>query len=745
MEQIFKRVRHVDPNNSDAVKEVLSNFFQNLPKRNDINNKKFLDELLIIINRYPKYCMSYRNIIESFISNYLSSNNYYNVIKAAKCAHALQQVRPIQDKTATPKSCWRQQMNSLCNAAHSLIEVIFADAVDIYRSNAKPTESHSNSPLSTVLANIVKKSQDKDRSQLMMTRLKNVFTFIQAMLVEIYPVPKPIQPRSILDVIVRSLSVSSQHVSLDVASVKVQALKTLDAMILCLGSNLIPYSPLVFRLATQTLRWTSDNMSRTTGKVRCTAYSTLSKWLLTLHIYKMPEKNTWEDDLTAHVVRDVTPAKRVVALTMGPQPTKNLSKKAKRKLANSQLLQSSIAAHMPGEKNKIDIPEEVNNEVTVSALQFAEVFFTVCGRFLKPATHKLFQERVIRHHSAGETLLYLRVLEASRKTTPATVAPPTQYCLHIYSTLVNSSDAEISKFCSQALLDIRLHLYCSPPSINLAIEIPQDEEETANKRKKVSSKNRAMLEYLLGPDKVPRDKEDDVITIPDEPSNKKQRVDELDRISLSSDSTSTVKIPYGTDISSDSDGDNVMEVDVVVEMNHTTGRERVLEAADVPKISINDEKQSGDQISLNDITNDESNQADAITNEDVSDVIHEAPTQLSTSSGAPQVVYDHPDTGTGDVTVLERIDDENIPSTNDTDEDAITCGQIVRSSQEIVNGNNEPEVNGVDKITEDSDVYNITTKDINKGEDNLAAKIDGTSVEDMMADFVDEVNEAVAV
>lgn len=245
---------------------------------------------------------------------------------------------------------------------------------------------------------------------------------------------------------------------------------------------------------------------------------------------------------------------------------------------------------------------------------------------------------------------------------------------------------------------------------------------------------------------MPRDKEDDVITIPDEPSNKKQRVDELDRISLSSDSTSTVKIPYGTDISSDSDGDNVMEVDVVVEMNHTTGRERVLEAADVPKISINDnEKQSGDQISLNDITNDESNQADAITNEDVSDAIHEAPTQLNTSSGAPQVLYDHPDTGTGDVTVLERIDDENIPNTNDTDDDAITCGQIARSSQEIVNGNNEPEVNGVDKITEDSDVYNITTKDINKGEDNLAAKIDGTSVEDMMADFVDEVNEAVAV
>lgn len=37
---------------------------------------------------------------------------------------------------------------------------------------------------------------------------------------------------------------------------------------------------------------------------------------------------------------------------MGPQPTKNLSKKAKRKLANTQLQESAIAGHMPGEKNK---------------------------------------------------------------------------------------------------------------------------------------------------------------------------------------------------------------------------------------------------------------------------------------------------------------------------------------------------------------------------------------------------------
>lgn len=37
---------------------------------------------------------------------------------------------------------------------------------------------------------------------------------------------------------------------------------------------------------------------------------------------------------------------------MSGQPLKNLSKKAKRKLQNTMLKESTISAHMPGEKNK---------------------------------------------------------------------------------------------------------------------------------------------------------------------------------------------------------------------------------------------------------------------------------------------------------------------------------------------------------------------------------------------------------
>lgn len=42
-------------------------------------------------------------------------------------------MRPTKEKTATPKSSWRDLMSLLCNAVHSLITAIFPNAVDIYK------------------------------------------------------------------------------------------------------------------------------------------------------------------------------------------------------------------------------------------------------------------------------------------------------------------------------------------------------------------------------------------------------------------------------------------------------------------------------------------------------------------------------------------------------------------------------------------------------------------------------------
>lgn len=50
--QILNKVRDVDPNNSEAIKEVLTSFFQNVTKHTEVNCYQWLEALEHILIRY---------------------------------------------------------------------------------------------------------------------------------------------------------------------------------------------------------------------------------------------------------------------------------------------------------------------------------------------------------------------------------------------------------------------------------------------------------------------------------------------------------------------------------------------------------------------------------------------------------------------------------------------------------------------------------------------------------------------
>ncbi|XP_026325036.1 proline-, glutamic acid- and leucine-rich protein 1-like [Hyposmocoma kahamanoa] len=791
MNQILNKVRDVDPNNSEAIKDALSSFFQNLPKYIDLNCNQWLRSLLDAINRFPKYCMSHRNTIETHLCYFLDSNNYYNVIEAAKCAHALQQVRPSQEKTANPKTCWRDQMVSLCNAAHTLIDATFPHAVDIYKQTEKNDQDQhlATSPLSTALANIKKttKTSNVNKQSLLCTRLRNVFVYIQAMLVEIYPVAKPIRPQLILNVIVRSLSVSSGVVPVsltgaDVAAIKIQALRSLDALVACLGPNLLPFSPLVFRFVMQTLKWTSERPSGESRKTRVSAYNSLTRWLTTLHTHRVATEHSrsWDDELTSHILNDITPPRKVVELTMSSHPTKHLSKKAKRKLANTILQESSISSHIPAEKNKVPSFDEVNDEVAVAALECAETFLNVCGIFIKPTIYKRFQELLVREcynsdlYSRSRGMGLLRALDATRKCVPPGVPPPTQYCLQLYSTKINSQHTEISTFCSRALLDIRLHLHCSPPSLNFAIQ-PQPENRTQEKEKDVSARNRAALESLLGIEKVPKEKEE-VITIPDEPLVKKARIeDATDNISVSSESVQSVEVNDDSDVEQSTVPDveliieNIQDIEPSDEIDEEVP-EVIVDDLESERVKIITEGSDAQHVIQEEIIIEENftravskiknkiQECEIYATEKIN--IYEANTQMPSNMDndtidgedrplSMEVAYDFPNTCKENVPVIGKLEDENLPSTNETDDIQITCGQVVKNSQEVdgrkcVDDKTETtkvnEVNLPDKV--------VPNGDTPEGNNEISSKLsrnNGLTVDDMLADFVDEVKEDTQV
>ncbi|XP_013172462.1 PREDICTED: uncharacterized protein LOC106121363 [Papilio xuthus] len=803
MSEILNKVREVDPNNSDAVKEVLTSFFQNIVKHTAVNCNQWLRSLDDVLSRFPRYCSTHKTTIETHLTHFINSSNYYDVIQAAKCAHALQQVPWPQNNSITAKSAWRDQMTLLCDAAHSLIDALFIDTVELNKKGSKQnnTQKDSISPLTAALSeiNFTASAGTTNRQTLLETRLRNVFIFIQAMIVDIYPVPKPIQPQTILNVIVSSLSATSGKKSqvTDVGSLKIEALRTLDALNACLGANLIPFSPLVFRIVMQTFRWTSDNQTDGSRQVRCHSYNSLSNWLTTLHSHRL-SGHTWEDEIAIHIIDDTTPMKKTVELTMtGGQPLKNLSKKARRKLQNQMLKESTIATHIPGEKNKVVEFEEIKNDISMAALSCAEIFLSVCGVFLKPTTHKLFQEHLVHEcfntttYSDEYVLALLRTLEASRKTAPATLPPPTQYCLQLYSTLSNNQCIKIARFCSQALLDIRMHLHCSPPSLNFALEVPK-EKNPVEKSKFVSERNIKALKKLLGKDRMPNEDNIEVITIHDEPTKKRPRLDP-DNISVSSESVCSIEI---------SDDDDEVTEELEIEKNEKTKEvtnnvdENVdMQAGNTEQVdgtTIEIENQRVDLADKTEVANDLNTKVTSI---------YDAKTQLETNISnddvdednqtlSMEVAYDLP-TAVDKVRVLEQVDDDNLPSTNDTDDVQITCGQIAQTSQEIDKTKESDEITLDDKegkaTTEPDNTSVVITIDdaassnkavnneevinvdgTNNPEDDIVtiavektngninemitqvpannitdklSKPDDVSVDDMMADFVDEVND----
>lgn len=114
-----------------------------------------------------------------------------------------------------------------------------------------------------------------------------------------------------------------------------------------------------------------------------------------------------------------------------------------------------------------------------------------------------------------------------------------------------------------------------------------------------------------------------------------------------------------------------------------------------------------------------------------------------------EVAYDFPNTCKENVLVLGKLEDENLPSTNETVDIQITCGQVVKNSQEVegrkcVNEKTETsKVNGVN--LPDKAVSNGDTPEGNNEISSKLSRNNDLTVDDMLADFVDEVKEDTQV
>lgn len=258
--------------------------------------------------------------------------------------------------------------------------------------------------------------------------------------------------------------------------------------------------------------------------------------------------------------------------------------------------------------------------------------------------------------------------------------------------------------------------------------------------------------------------QEEIITIPDEPSSKRPRIDEeADKISLSSDSRASIEITDSSSVEElDDSADYIIEPHVEFEKDFETQEIELNEDVTDVTEQIEETRLSVEQIDVTDGKLDDDTDITKLTQADPSsqnqDNIFNAKTQLlsipsdsneetrspTKSPLSNEVAYDYPNTGREKITVLEKMDEDNLPSTNDTDDVQITCGQTVKSSQDetkVTEISEVPKENGVEKSPEI--VLNGDATDVEI--EGVASKIGPNevtvTVEDMLADFVDEVND----
>lgn len=224
----------------------------------------------------------------------------------------------------------------------------------------------------------------------------------------------------------------------------------------------------------------------------------------------------------------------------------------------------------------------------------------------------------------------------------------------------------------------------------------------------------------------------EVITIQDEPATKKPRLsEEQEKISVSSGSSVEI---------SDEEDEALPPTQIIIEDDQLPNEDFVKPT----------EKDTADCSNKNE---DIAAKVEATPKQGT---IHEATTQLPPnvnisgdtidgrdSPHSMEVAYDYPNTGKTTVTVLEKLEEDNLPSSTETDDIQITCGQQIKSSQEVSQKKAEElevkdveaKVNGVNEELSNGDVNDKV---------GVTVKIsEGVTVEDMLADFVDEVNEDV--
>ncbi|XP_077286805.1 proline-, glutamic acid- and leucine-rich protein 1 [Arctopsyche grandis] len=513
----------------NVVSASLSDLVDNLTKIPPEIHSSALSCLHVLLSKHSKASGAHKTSIEKFIVQFLDCDNKQIVSLAAKCAHLLQQVRGGGEQGVNHKVAWRNQFELCIKSCHIIVKEIqsisgdSSNTISFFEDNNIDNsfvDTHvlkaQTKPFEMVLKNISTDKKlislvSKDSNQYaendyecnsesivtkverLMTRLENILIFIQALLVEPYPVAKQMKCITLLEVLLHCLSIKSkainQEITLDSTAVILRApelrftvMRTIEALIICIREDIMPYSFLLLKMILQVLDESrTEHFSggiKPYKNVRKAAYKSLSCLLSCLHTLKPPPQESdkgFEDHLLNNIIEDVSPFKTSMQLMVkNVGSLKQMSKKARRKLTMSQLESSNLPQNVAGANNVLNMNTNMtssnNADLMVASLSCLESFFKSSGIFLKNNSHKLVQETLLKQiydetsvpsvkEALCKTLFTIQMFQSHQQPSPL------PFCLDVFSRHQHNTNFNLAVSSYTALINCMNVIRGSAPPI----------------------------------------------------------------------------------------------------------------------------------------------------------------------------------------------------------------------------------------------------------------------------------------
>ncbi|XP_062561769.1 proline-, glutamic acid- and leucine-rich protein 1-like [Armigeres subalbatus] len=382
-----------------AIPKLMDNITSSIDPSTHASTLDFLETSML---HYPGVTGSAKTRIEDFLYSLVDSEDPLVVERTGRCLVQLQQIRGGGQHGSLHKKTWDEYQCKLVDTVHDLLGKVFAHTPETFDLDENLE--------CLKLPKLVIDDEPVVIARRVVNRLLNLISYLEEAIVQPYPVAKPFRPMKLLNVVIRGHSVSCQGMAKNtiqenlafgmlLPQIQVQLLKVLDALVLVLKSNMIPFGNLITDLFDQCLKGTLTSNAKGRKKnyiaLRSKAYESIGLWCETTKYASGIEECT--DSLLEHIVKDVAPFESEVTLQVNASRQK-LSAKAKKKLQKEQNAATSLAkTHSTNSfENSKHLQSDFGNEtLCLAALRCLVKILNAAGCFIKPIMQKLIQEKIV--------------------------------------------------------------------------------------------------------------------------------------------------------------------------------------------------------------------------------------------------------------------------------------------------------------------------------------------------------------